>query len=1263
MRILAIRGCNLTSLDGRFAVEFDREPLRRAGLFAITGPTGAGKSTILDALCLALFDRMPRMPKGDGVLLGPEGDPNAIRSTDVRAVLRRGAGAGWAEVDFVGADGESYRARWELRRARQKASGTLQPQEIALTSLDGARRYGDKKKSVLEEIERRLGLSFEQFRRAVLLAQGDFATFLKAPPKERSALLELLTGTELYSLVSRKAHERSLQEEQALKVLEAQSGGIQVMAEEERAALIADAGAMETALRETDGRLAAARAAIGWYQRDDRLAAAEREATEAATLADRLWQEAEPRRAEAALLRRLQGLRPLLEAADRTATEQAEAMAAADRARTTLTDRRATAEQATARHAEARKAFESASSAQTDLEPTLAAATALDSRIETLTTEEAGAEAALNNATQRISTLLNDCSTKEKLLAAGRMEIADRSGWLKANHRLVALAEQAARWDAVLSRHTAALTALRQAEADVASLTVSAATLESGRGDLASAQSRALEQARSAEATHTGILGEPVPDAGVLRDRRVTLGRLRDRLSGLSALGEALDRSARDRWELERSRTALSEEAETAETETRRTATELAACTAMVEEADGTLRRMQLARREDVESLRGQLVDGEPCPVCGGVEHPWAQGTGAVAGLARLAHEQENRVAELRRRLAELSRRHGGFEAAAKAALSRMANLTDRIAALTSETASLSRRWAEEAGPLGLPDHAGPTPDWPESGWPGHDALQQRIGETDLKLQEVQADEDRLRDHRTRLDTAASAARTAAAALAKANEAMEAWNRRMAEIRHALALAEAARDRATSDRDDALAELAIPLAAWDGWRKALSDDPEGFRRQLTTQAKEWLDQRDALVRAERQAETVEVALHAARTAVDTARESERSARTRHDDLRNRLSEVKLQRGSLLGGRPVAAVRQEQAVAVQRSRALVDGATIERQKAEQSRSAAEQELATRQEAAEACAAKAAAAERALTGAVQEQALSVEDLRRHLSAGEDLLAAEERALAEIGTARRETALLAADRMRQRQEHHAGGVPDGGAEEARRAAETLAGELESLRDRLGSARGRLQADAEARERQAAMLVEIAAQRERSRLWETLRHLIGSADGQKFRNFAQSLSLDALLTHANRYLDELARRYRLERVPGADLEIQVVDREMGDERRGVHSLSGGEMFLVSLALALGLSAMASGTSGGIGTLFIDEGFGTLDPDSLDVALSCLEALQATGRQVGVISHVPAMVERIGVQIRVAPLGGGRSRVSVQAAGVALTEAEPEEA
>ena len=132
-----------------------------------------------------------------------------------------------------------------------------------------------------------------------------------------------------------------------------------------------------------------------------------------------------------------------------------------------------------------------------------------------------------------------------------------------------------------------------------------------------------------------------------------------------------------------------------------------------------------------------------------------------------------------------------------------------------------------------------------------------------------------------------------------------------------------------------------------------------------------------------------------------------------------------------------------------------------------------------------------------------------------------------------------------------------------------------------------------------------------------------------------------------ANEHLAELAPRYQLERVPATDLALQVVDRDMGDEVRAVESLSGGESFLVSLALALALASLSSKQTQ-VESLFIDEGFGSLDPDSLDTAIACLDSLQAAGRQIGVISHVQTMVERIGVQIRVEALGGGESRVIV---------------
>jgi exonuclease SbcC len=171
MKILKIGGKNLASLAGEFEVDFEQEPLASAGLFAISGPTGAGKSTLLDALCLALYGATPRMIKSGGSLLPDVGD-NTISALDPRTLLRRGAAEAHAEVDFVGNDNLRYRARWTVRRSYRKASGALQPTSMTLHRLPELLDLSGTKTEVLGQIEQRIGLSFEQFTRSVLLAQN-----------------------------------------------------------------------------------------------------------------------------------------------------------------------------------------------------------------------------------------------------------------------------------------------------------------------------------------------------------------------------------------------------------------------------------------------------------------------------------------------------------------------------------------------------------------------------------------------------------------------------------------------------------------------------------------------------------------------------------------------------------------------------------------------------------------------------------------------------------------------------------------------------------------------------------------------------------------------------------------------------------------------------------------------------------------------------------------------------------------------------------
>ena len=205
MTIETITLCNLTSIGGEHLIDFTAEPLRSAGLFAITGDTGAGKSTLLDAICLALYGKAPRL---EGVRAnfptGPDEQPQELNPSDPRTFLRRGAQEGYARVRFVVPTGERYEAHWSVRLTR---NGTFARPTRALYQLLPKGKetlLADRIREVDQEVQRIVGLDYDQFVRTVLLAQNSFATFLQADSKDKSQLLEKLTGTDIYGNISKQ---------------------------------------------------------------------------------------------------------------------------------------------------------------------------------------------------------------------------------------------------------------------------------------------------------------------------------------------------------------------------------------------------------------------------------------------------------------------------------------------------------------------------------------------------------------------------------------------------------------------------------------------------------------------------------------------------------------------------------------------------------------------------------------------------------------------------------------------------------------------------------------------------------------------------------------------------------------------------------------------------------------------------------------------------------------------------------------------------
>ncbi len=1133
MKILRVRFFNLNSLRGEHEVDFGNSPLSDAGLFAITGPTGAGKTTILDAITLALYGQVPRHEGS-----GPE------------QVMSHGTGESWAEVEFQ-AGGKIYRAKWGQHRARRRADGPLQESRMELSEKPtGA---GEEKWPILESYKSRVpgrvaeisGLEYRQFLRSVLLAQGEFTKFLKATAGERAQLLEKLTDTRKYSDISKAAYERAKQETLRVETLRAGLAGVVLLGPDEVAELEADVQELGRHLHAATAEQQRLTEAQAWRRRLDELAGQQQRGL---SRLHQLTAEAETLTPVRQRVARHEQALPFQTpwALLRQADEQHQKLGIeTERLRQQLPRLQAALATAHTARAAATEARDTAAATRREQEPRLREAEIRDAQVQAAAQQLGRDKQEYDEKNERCKQLKATTDAASTRLRALQQQLGQVREWLT---RHLALAE--------LSDALPVLTGSLQdwahlrAELDQLLQAGNTVALRLAAADTAARQGRA-----DAAAATQQLAALHVQQQAATAGRDQWLTRLHHHERGLRQHYADQERAHLD------------------------------------------LRRLLQAHLLILnhEEAREHLAAGQPCPLCGALEHPYA--AGALGVSAETVRADQAREEEMGQRIRLLNAR------------------LNRVQALTS--------MLENSGGQTQPGGAAPLSEAEETEAPARvRALNQQLRELD---QQKNALTIALNNAETRIKQAAGQ--------------QQELNTEATSVRARLADAQ--------ERQPLMREQIVSLSSSFGLDFTGENGPE-LVKQLKDLGAEFQQQQQTRTAAEKEIDTAAAVLE----------KDEKEKVDLHNWLQDRktallgqheaIKALKREREQLFAGPDVAAARAQLEAATERAGQQLTQAEQQLQKHAADLSGAETQLRQREQDAADQAHTRDTRYAALVGGLRTAGLPpaptalaerllpddvAQRLTQQLTRHDQAVAAAQHALTE--TAQQ----LHAEEGRALTPEPLAALAEQLAAHARQLAH-LNQQLGQRQERLGSHRNGL-------ERHAALAAALEKQQQEARRWRELAEVIGSADGKKFSEFAQGLTLARLVDLANRHLTRLTDRYRILRNPAEHLDLLILDEYQAGSTRSMNSLSGGESFLVSLALALGLSELA-GRKTQIDTLFIDEGFGTLDPDALDVALTALEMLQGTGKTIGIISHVEALKERVSTQINVRKGAGGVSTIRV---------------
>ena len=1073
MRILELRFKNLNSLYGDWIIDFRDQNYVSNGIFSLTGPTGAGKSTILDAICLALYGKTPRLTK--------------INKSE-NEIMSRQTGDCYAEVLFETQEGQ-FRCHWEQRRARRKAKGKLQDVEHQIIDAKTGKPLESKKSLVSRVIEEKTGMDFERFTRSVLLAQGGFDSFLKAGDDEKSKILEQLTGSKIYTEISKSAYQKQKEEKDKLAILKAGIAGITLLEKDWEKEIRLDLADKQKTEEQVNLNLKELNKALDWLntiaELKDNIAVLESDDEKLqASLT-----EFKPQRRKLILAQKATKIEVSYTILNSLRKQKQENLLKLSNLEATLPQLKSTGDKQIIL---LEKAEAETKKTKKELERTnnlLKQVRSLDQSIADKQKQISDKENAISAGLRKIEEAKSKLSNTEEKIQENIKDLENIQTYITDN--------QADEW--LISNLTGLEEQFKRLD-----------SLKQGSDNLQDKIKKKISEIKKAEKKIKDIHLEEIKLNDEIDEIKKTIQGEQTELDKL--LGGRLLR------ELRTNKDHLLNE-------------------------KGFIQKII-----SLEEEREHLKNGEPCPLCGSQEHPFA-----VNNTPQLDDIDRN-IASLQAQITQAEKKIEQIEKYGKDEVKLKENLNEFAKNKASAQHDLK-------------------------------TLEQLLN--DFKDNQVNTD----KEH--------------AKLQASLTQSLQPWK----------------------------SNLSLHLNTTD------------LLKSLKSRLTKWSLEQKNKIQFEKELAHSQNKIKILESEISSHKKNLQSQQAELQEIQNHYLEDKGKRKLLYGNKNPDIEEKNQQKSVRQAE--------NKEKQERDKSIKlQQEIATKESDYKALKKQIEQVKKELITSENDfQALlkerDFEDEKQFQDSllphdQIDLLATEAQNLDKAQT---EIQARLRDKTKDLQEKQALEITNKAKEKLEEEAKEFTESQVKLQSEIAEIKLKLFENAKAMERIKEEKKNIEAQEKECVKWDKLSTLIGSADGKKYRNFAQGLTFELMVIQANSHLARMTERYLLLRDKENPLELQVIDNYQAGEIRSTKNLSGGESFIVSLALALGLSSLAS-KKVRVDSLFLDEGFGTLDEEALETALEALSSLHQDGKLIGVISHVSSLKDRISTQISISPLSGGKSTI-----------------